>query len=305
MVTAVSILFLVSFSEVSAEENRNEEVGEGYKYYYVFTETGEQVNYEVYVTEGKEIDVYILTKLEKNDYEDGKDFNASKMHENILTVQSKYRITDNQTYYIVIDNQDNAHENDAIYEQDVTYDFIVDVVDSPPEEEEDDDLLEVILTELAQERFNIPYFSLLFLLIIIVGVAVVKSGKKEESQPIIVRIPKSKPKMPTQQVVKQEVHHHYAPQIDQSTHDQSYHDFSYQDQSHTDQSTQTITDSVYQHKEVKTPQPQQQHPQDNEEYCPQCGSLTEYNKDEDDYYCWTCDLYLTELLEMKAKKMSD
>jgi len=88
-------------------------------------------------------------------------------------------------------------------------------------------------------------------------------------------------------VVHQEIHYHYAPQFDQS------------------QKTQTISDSVYQHKEIQMQQPQED-PREEEQTveekdqstaCPRCGDGMQYLANKDDHYCWKCEQFQNDMGE--------
>ncbi len=69
----------------------------------------------VELLDGGGLDVYILASKEYERYSEGSDFEAVLSHENINTsVVSHWSVTgDGQVFYLVIDNRNNTHANDA------------------------------------------------------------------------------------------------------------------------------------------------------------------------------------------------
>jgi len=84
-----------------------------------------QDKFEISVSElnGKRIDVYILRSDEYDKYEAGEDFYASYSQEDIaFTGEINWTCPDDSNYYLVVDNEDNAHTDDAYANESVSVD---------------------------------------------------------------------------------------------------------------------------------------------------------------------------------------
>jgi len=73
----------------------------------------DEIEYDIEVVTGSQIDVYIMTESEYNQYNQGFNFNAVVTHEKVMSAKGKYEIPDDQQYYVIVDNVDNAHVTDA------------------------------------------------------------------------------------------------------------------------------------------------------------------------------------------------
>lgn len=88
-------------------------------------EEDEEIEVTVTVTspsEGK-VDVYILSSSEYHSRYPSKIFYPAVAWENITTTTFTFNCPDDQTYYLVIDNDDNARANDAVPTGSVTVDY--------------------------------------------------------------------------------------------------------------------------------------------------------------------------------------
>ena len=127
-VLAISLLSLplFAFLPCDIEASRDSETLEKdyYMRYTLFGDKDDEYYISFDVTQGSEADIYIMTQYEyENHYSDGKDFVASFQRENILSVSAYWTQPDDQQYYLVVDNTDNAHSSDAIPTGDIAYDI--------------------------------------------------------------------------------------------------------------------------------------------------------------------------------------
>jgi len=115
-------IFCLLFFQSTLSIGEEKEVWIGLDDYYheiIEASPGDTVKYEVNVTHGDEIDVYILAESEYERYQNNEDFNTAKSYEKVMSVIGKYEIEYSRDHYLIIDNKDNAHEHDAQPESDV------------------------------------------------------------------------------------------------------------------------------------------------------------------------------------------
>ena len=83
------------------------------------TKKGHEISYDVEVVDGSKIDVYIMPASEYEKYKNDKKFNPVVEHQKIYSVDGKYETPDDQQYYVIVDNWNNANHGDANPEGDV------------------------------------------------------------------------------------------------------------------------------------------------------------------------------------------
>jgi hypothetical protein len=142
---------------------------------------GEKIDVTVDVTspvDGK-VDVYILSQAQKDNYPSGS-FNPTVAHEDVSSADFTFKSPDSQTYYLIIDNEDNSQSTDAVPTGDVTVDY------------EYDDPLSVILGDLsdtAEDAFWTGFMIcvlgivIVIVVIIVIVVLILKSGKSKQPPP--------------------------------------------------------------------------------------------------------------------------
>ncbi len=113
----------------SDEENYTIEV-ENYYYDFFVVNRKDTIRYNVTVEEGERIDVYIMSASEYEKYEIDEDFSTVVSHERELYFDGEFVVPDNQNYYFIVDNLDNAHNNDAPPSGDVVVNIAVVSLDS-------------------------------------------------------------------------------------------------------------------------------------------------------------------------------
>lgn len=86
------------------------------------TDNSKHLQVNVVISDGKRCDVYIMNHDEYEYYRDGRDFDTYKSKENQNSIDFSWaQYQANKTFYLVIDNKDNAHANDAEPNGDLTY----------------------------------------------------------------------------------------------------------------------------------------------------------------------------------------
>lgn len=92
-----------------------------YDFYRLYGRKNDRFWISLWVYEGNNVDVYILTSSELKEYKLGKSFNASFSQENKSSVNESWTQPTGGDYYIVVDNVDNVHSSDAKPNGTVTY----------------------------------------------------------------------------------------------------------------------------------------------------------------------------------------
>lgn len=87
----------------------------------------DRITVEVNITSGGPVDIYLLKESEYKKLEENVSFKASISKEHVNHTRFKWEKPDDKTYYLVIDNKDNAHTNDAVPISDVTYNYTADI----------------------------------------------------------------------------------------------------------------------------------------------------------------------------------
>jgi flagellar basal body-associated protein FliL len=138
-----------------------------------------EVSLDVVSPTGATVDVYILSSSQYSNYPSGS-FSPTVAHEDVSTADFTFKSPDDQSYYLVIDNEDNSRAADAVPTGDVTVNY------------EYDDPLSIILSDLedtAEDAFwtgmmiCVIGIVLVIVIIVVIVVLVVKSGKSKQPPP--------------------------------------------------------------------------------------------------------------------------
>lgn len=86
----------------------------------------DRITVDVNITSGGPADIYLLKESEYKKLEENLSFKATVSKERANHTKFKWEKLDDKTYYLVIDNMDNAHTNDAI-PTDLTYNYTADI----------------------------------------------------------------------------------------------------------------------------------------------------------------------------------
>ena len=123
MVTfAIFLLIITYLPKAEAYQETSTISKDTHVKYYLIGKSGDEFEIEFTVTQGDYADLYIMTRFEYNEhYMNNKSFNASFLREKTKSVQSTWTQPDDQDYYLVVDNEDNARESDAEPSGDITY----------------------------------------------------------------------------------------------------------------------------------------------------------------------------------------
>ncbi len=150
-------------------------------YSLLFNDQGDDVDFTFTVTQGGNVDFYIMSYDEYTDhYLAGEDFNTSYSRENIKNVTDIWRQPDDQWYYIIIDNDDNNHTNDAQPSGSVTYDL-----DYKTRFEEE---VENFLEKLGTAAFFCCAIVIIVIIVVILFFAV---GKKKSNTYVRIQPPQA------------------------------------------------------------------------------------------------------------------
>lgn len=85
------------------------------------TNNDDYVKYDLQVTDGERVDVYIIRGSEISNYREGREFTPVLVRENVVRSDGEHHIETFASHIIVIDNQDNTRESDAVPEGPVNY----------------------------------------------------------------------------------------------------------------------------------------------------------------------------------------
>jgi hypothetical protein len=87
----------------------------------------DRLHVEVWVVSGGPVDVYMMNSKQYGKYADGGSFKAEVKKENTEHTKFTFENPDDSTWYLVIDNMDNARSGDAIPTSDVEYQYVADI----------------------------------------------------------------------------------------------------------------------------------------------------------------------------------
>ena len=133
------LLLLASLGTVTAQPPKSVEVG-GHDGFLItdpeiaagFREY-DRIDVEVIVSSGGPVDVYIMSKRQYVNYDNGEKFKPEIAKENTEHATFTFENPDGGEYYLVIDNKDNLRANDAVPKHHVYYNYT-----SPIEERHND-----------------------------------------------------------------------------------------------------------------------------------------------------------------------
>jgi flagellar basal body-associated protein FliL len=137
----------------------------------------EKIDIYVEVTSpaGASVDVYILSSTERMDYPD-ESFTPTVAHEDVTVADFSFKQPDSQSYYLIIDNEDNSRTTDAVPKGDVTVEY-----------EYDNPL--AVISEAVEEAIWTGFMIciigivLVIVVIVVIVVLVVRSGKSKQPPP--------------------------------------------------------------------------------------------------------------------------
>ena len=117
------VLFILSIAAGAESKTITIEPGEYKGYQLEEFEESDYVYIEMVVKNNIPIDVYLMPEGQFEKYKNGEDFLADYVAENVTSLKESWKIRDNEIRFLVFDNWDNAHENDAVSNQSVRVDL--------------------------------------------------------------------------------------------------------------------------------------------------------------------------------------
>ena len=106
----------------SFEDSRTLASGEYHGYDITgYSDSSKYLVFDLDVLGSVDLDIYILNSTEYTNYGRGADFNAIKEYERTLDRNFSWMQRESGDHYLVIDNKDNAHSNDARPTGDISY----------------------------------------------------------------------------------------------------------------------------------------------------------------------------------------
>ena len=118
-IVIVFMLVLIALPAVCIADNTYNNVlleKDDHDAYALLSSKGDNVEIDFSViTPGAKVDVYIMTYLEYRDnyMEENRTFEAVFSRQNVSVVKENWKEPDDQSYYLVIDNENNSHPDDA------------------------------------------------------------------------------------------------------------------------------------------------------------------------------------------------
>ncbi len=114
--------------QADSQEYDNETVWkDSYDSYYIYQRGEEIFKIHFKVKEGDDVDIYLMVPYEFESYKKGENFSTLFMKENVRKVSNWVENDldghEDSPCYLVIDNKDNARENDAVPSDSVTYEL--------------------------------------------------------------------------------------------------------------------------------------------------------------------------------------
>jgi hypothetical protein len=92
------------------------DIGAGFRQY-------DRIDVEVTVSSGGSVDVYIMSKRQYVNYDNGEDFKPKVAKEKVEHTTFTFENPDGGDYYLVIDNKDNNRKSDAVPTDNVFYNY--------------------------------------------------------------------------------------------------------------------------------------------------------------------------------------
>jgi hypothetical protein len=153
------------------------------KMYWLWSDSGDDVEINFSLDLGGNVDVYIMTSDEYWDrYVNDTDFHPAMSWVNVRAVKETWEQPDDQAYRIVIDNWDNAKNNDTVPTGDVQYDLFY-----------DDKLDEKIDEILGMAGMALAGCCLLIIIVIVVVIWLIV--RKKNSDTVVIQTPGGYPPM--------------------------------------------------------------------------------------------------------------
>lgn len=134
--SAVTVLFIFYFllpcilpsvvakaDDEGRKVNNDQKLGSGeFHSHLLHSEKNDTVQFILDVYVGGNVDIYIMTSYQfRNRYEEDKEFNTSFEREHVSYLNGTWIELGHDSYYMIIDNKDNAHPDDAVSNDDVVY----------------------------------------------------------------------------------------------------------------------------------------------------------------------------------------
>jgi hypothetical protein len=116
LISSAGAANIAEYGRIDAMEIVDPDLPAGFRKY-------DRITVEVNITQGGPGDVYLLKKSEYVKLNDNEPFKPAVAKERINHTKFTWEKPDDDTYYLVIDNQDNARGNDAIPYEDITYEY--------------------------------------------------------------------------------------------------------------------------------------------------------------------------------------
>jgi hypothetical protein len=113
LITSAFLIPSVAYVAEAGSNYGSAASGDFKKYTIVGGDSDDEYSIDLTVYNGSRADLYILSKAELDNYEEGLPFTTSFAEEDVTTVDDNWFKPDGGTYYIVIDNQDNIRSSDA------------------------------------------------------------------------------------------------------------------------------------------------------------------------------------------------
>ena len=110
----------LEYNEIDGMEIIDPDLAGGFRKY-------DRISVEVNITSGGPVDVYLLKESDYNKLVENVSFKASITKEKVNHTKFKWEKPDDKTYFLVIDNKDNAHPNDAVPTSNVNYNYSADI----------------------------------------------------------------------------------------------------------------------------------------------------------------------------------
>ena len=125
LMIAVTVIAVISMNAVGKQTIKSKQLNEDeHETYSLYSSIDDEVDITFSVTEGGQVDIYIMSSDEYSKYNRDEDFSASYTKEKKSRLDNeKWVQPDDQDYYLVIDNKNNAHSNDAEPDGSITYDL--------------------------------------------------------------------------------------------------------------------------------------------------------------------------------------
>lgn len=241
-----------TYNDVEIERDNHEAY-----YLWLFISKGNTVTVDVTCNDDTLIDVYIMRDSEYDKYDGNysNSFTTMVAYEKIKAKNFEWKVPDDDTYWIVIDNVDNSRTTDAVPRMNVTIDIEYDT-DFGKELEE------------AVETICYIIIAIIVIIVVVIIVVIVVMKKKKKQPPI----------QPQQPFQPQQPYPQYPPPQQQQ--------FQQPQQYPPPQQQQ-----FQQPQQYPPPQQQFQPPVQQAHTCQTCGGALRFVQDYNAWYCDKCQKY--------------